>query len=537
MIDQDFTQELGRLRALAAEFAGEHPALAPMLLGQGADPDVERLFEGVAFLTALLRQRLDDSFPEFLHDLAGLLFPQYLLSIPAVAMVRMRPLIDDGLPLRVQSGCELLSVPVDGTACRFRTCHELFVPPLRQAGCALLEPADRTPTIRLQFRLSSPEGLAALPELRLHVHGGHAEACDLLLLLTRHLRRLLLHWSGPSAAACGRCVLEAGAVRLAGFDRPLLPCPERACDCGRVLHEYFAQPASLLFVAVESLPALPPGVRELSLDFELDRAWPWMPEVRDDNLAAAQRAALQSAQQMQLQQMAEQQLLLARAQQLREDLLQAQQARTQALQERVELTLQTLPTDINPEAAARPFAVALRVDCDSGGLQLHNLNLPRQGRLAWSPARCGGAQLRVWLGELLLRRDYPGRLGLADLLADFASGSRDFAPADFPAQAEGLRRLGVRRITVRLRVDGADAARKLAARLRASEQQRIAARDQLRALRQRQQQAPPATGSSAHLPEAASPGLPAHAVVCVTPPGSPQDAEARAVAARAGQPG
>lgn len=58
MITRHFQDELARLKELGAEFSVTHPALAPMLGGPSTDPDVERLLEGVAFQTALLRQKL-----------------------------------------------------------------------------------------------------------------------------------------------------------------------------------------------------------------------------------------------------------------------------------------------------------------------------------------------------------------------------------------------------------------------------------------------------------------------------------------------
>ena len=57
MFNQYFQNELGNLRELGAEFARRYPAVAPMLSGMSTDPDTERLLEGVAFLTAMLRQR------------------------------------------------------------------------------------------------------------------------------------------------------------------------------------------------------------------------------------------------------------------------------------------------------------------------------------------------------------------------------------------------------------------------------------------------------------------------------------------------
>ena len=90
---RQFEDQLGRLKLLAAEFARDNPALAPMLLGSGSDPDVERLLEGTAFLTSLLRSRLDDAFPEFVQDLTRLLLPHYLLPTPSSAMMVYRVML------------------------------------------------------------------------------------------------------------------------------------------------------------------------------------------------------------------------------------------------------------------------------------------------------------------------------------------------------------------------------------------------------------------------------------------------------------
>ena len=54
MFDQHYRDELHRLRQLATNYADKEPELARHLI-PGSDPDVERLLEGVAFLTAGLR--------------------------------------------------------------------------------------------------------------------------------------------------------------------------------------------------------------------------------------------------------------------------------------------------------------------------------------------------------------------------------------------------------------------------------------------------------------------------------------------------
>ncbi|MEA5115359.1 MAG: type VI secretion system baseplate subunit TssG, partial [Geobacteraceae bacterium] len=60
-----YREERAALDKLAAQYVEEHPNLAPMMSGPLADQGVERLFEGTAFLNALLRQKLEDDIPEF----------------------------------------------------------------------------------------------------------------------------------------------------------------------------------------------------------------------------------------------------------------------------------------------------------------------------------------------------------------------------------------------------------------------------------------------------------------------------------------
>ena len=75
MFNKYFQDELAYLRELGREFSQAYPTLAPMLADRGVDPDVERLLEGVAFLTGRIRQKLDDEVPEFLQSLGAPALP------------------------------------------------------------------------------------------------------------------------------------------------------------------------------------------------------------------------------------------------------------------------------------------------------------------------------------------------------------------------------------------------------------------------------------------------------------------------------
>ena len=280
MFNRYYEEELNKLKGLAVEFAQNNPALAPMLSGASADPDVERLLEGVAFLTGLTRQKLDDEFPEFVQELANLLFPHYLRPVPASTMISFAPKGPLGEAVRVAAGTELASVPVDGTPCRFRTVCDLDVQPLRMTDVNVLSAAGAAPVLVMDFEL---EGLALSQwqpgNLRFFLGGGYTEAAKLLLLLTRHVTDVRLVTGGE------RFELGANCIRSAGFDYDLLPYPANAFGGYRVLQEFFVQPEKFLFVDIEGLQRWTSRGQgsEFSLFLTLDHLPDWMPEIRADS--------------------------------------------------------------------------------------------------------------------------------------------------------------------------------------------------------------------------------------------------------------
>ena len=160
MFNRYYQDELNKLKGLAAEFARANPAVAPMLSGTSADPDVERLLEGVAFLTGLTRQKLDDQFPEFIQELTNLLFPHYLRPVPASTLIGFNAKGPRAQAARVAAGAELASVPVDGTSCRFRTTCDLDVEPLRIAEVNLLSHAGAAPVLMIDFEMDGGASIA-----------------------------------------------------------------------------------------------------------------------------------------------------------------------------------------------------------------------------------------------------------------------------------------------------------------------------------------------------------------------------------------
>jgi len=83
-----FSEELRYLHELGNDFAQDNPQLARLLGKGGSDPDVQRLMEAFAFLTAKLRLKLEDDLPELTHPMLQLLWPNYLRPLPSATIIQ-----------------------------------------------------------------------------------------------------------------------------------------------------------------------------------------------------------------------------------------------------------------------------------------------------------------------------------------------------------------------------------------------------------------------------------------------------------------
>ncbi len=288
MFNQYFQNELGNLRELGAEFARRYPAVAPMLSGMSTDPDTERLLEGVAFLTAMLRQRLDDDFPEIIQELFQLIWPHYLRPVPSTSIVDFSPKSGLKQTVRVPRGVQLASEPVEGTPCFFATCYDVDVHPLVLEKATFEEKAGKSPTIRLGFALQGVQLDEWRPEtLRLHLTGDSSQSSDIYLLLSRYVKRIVLTPEGGGES----CLLHPDKLKPAGFgsEDALLPYPTQAFPGYRIIQEYFILPEKFLFLELEGFHQWKNrgSASQFEICFELKDIPFARPRVRKDNFALA----------------------------------------------------------------------------------------------------------------------------------------------------------------------------------------------------------------------------------------------------------
>ncbi|MBL0419617.1 type VI secretion system baseplate subunit TssF [Ramlibacter sp. AW1] len=257
-----YNQELQHVREMGAEFAAEFPKIAGRLGMEGmevADPYVERLLEGFAFLTARLQLRMDAEFPLFTQRLLDILYPQFLAPVPAMLIAQVRPRLgDDALAsgVTLPRGTRLRARAAHSpTPCEFTTGSALTLWPVAVTGVEYFTHAGELPVppawrraaggVRIRLRCAPGMDFARVGwhDIRLSCTSSDSVGFRLHELITGHAMGVLVRRSAKGAA-------EALPARIEplGFEdeEALLPVTQRGFAGYRLLQEYFALPQKFL---------------------------------------------------------------------------------------------------------------------------------------------------------------------------------------------------------------------------------------------------------------------------------------------------
>lgn len=294
-----YKDELEFVREMGAEFAAEYPKIAGRLGLSGvevADPYVERLLEGFAFLTARVQLKLDAEFPRFTEALLESLFPGYLAPLPSMAVVQVQPNGNDpallqGVELPRGTVLKSLLGKGDQTTCEYRTAHPVTLWPLQVAEAQYVGAARDLAT----FGLPEVHKARAAVRLRLQTLGKASLGQLPLQTLPLYLQgpedlpmRLYEQLLANTVAVIARPVatpvpwqqqLPADCCRGLGFadDEALLPAVPRAFQGHRLLQEYFAFPERFRTLQLSGLGGVlqrAGAARELDVFFLFDRGSP-----------------------------------------------------------------------------------------------------------------------------------------------------------------------------------------------------------------------------------------------------------------------
>lgn len=271
-----YSDELTHLREMGAEFAEEFPKIAARLGLKGmevADPYVERLLEGFAFLTARIQLKLDAEQPRLIAHLLESLYPNFLAPMPSMLVARLRTDVSDPNLAKghvIPRDSELQSELPRGqdSRCEYRTAHAVTLWPVEITAVKYFSYAPDLPLTRLRPAQGAKGGL----RIRLKAGGG------LTFQQLARMDRLTFYLSAPDdvafrlhelllAASIGTWVPAAAevaqaqwrdstdSIRAIGFDdeHALLPASMRSFSGHRLVQEVAALPQRLLFVEVGDL--------------------------------------------------------------------------------------------------------------------------------------------------------------------------------------------------------------------------------------------------------------------------------------------
>jgi len=276
-----YNDELQRLRDEASEFADEYEAAASMLSlkkGRVRDPYVERLLEGVAYLAARVRLKLDAQYPVFTQQLMDVLYPGWLSPSPACCILQLHPDTTDPkllagpvYPRGSVVRADISGAP--GTRCEFETSADVSLYPLELAGARYVgvrpervaaafngqATSEAEASLRLELRVLG-DGLVAqlmLDSLTFYVSHPEPEGSQLLELIAG--RCVAVGVSADPAGIRGVRWMPGEAVRHVGFaaDEAMFPMPVRGHAGFRLMREFAALPEKFRFFQISGVaPAL-----------------------------------------------------------------------------------------------------------------------------------------------------------------------------------------------------------------------------------------------------------------------------------------
>ncbi len=272
-----YSDELTHLREVGAEFAREFPKIAARLgmeEHEVADPYVERLMEGFAFLAARVQLKLDAEHPRLISHLLESIYPNFLAPVPSMMVARFAvdttdPNLSKGYPVPRDSVLQSGLARGQDTRCEFRTAHAVTLWPIELVSAQYFTHSPDLPMARLyeaagmrgglRLRLRTGGGLTfrqlRLQRLPLYISAPDDVAFRLHELVLGHSMGSLVYGDGIDATSVQAQWRAGTSVQPVGFasDEALLPEAHRSFSGCRLLQEAAAMPRRFLFFEITDL--------------------------------------------------------------------------------------------------------------------------------------------------------------------------------------------------------------------------------------------------------------------------------------------
>lgn len=265
-----FRQELNKLKTFATQPGAASAGLQDALNNPQAHPDVQRILEGVAYLTAGIRDELDSQFPRLLTSLAQHICPQYLRPLPSSTVIAFEPKASLLDAQTAAKGTYIDSKAKNGISCRFKTTQDVELLPLSISNITKIDAtSEQGAKVRVDFKMLSGMTLdaVAFSKLRFFLADEYSEAADLFFLLSQHLQAITITANGSV-----NLPTKALSQPLVDPRQSIYPQKLGMMPSYDLLQQYFLSPAHYLFLDLDLSHWQSRGAgSQFSIEFQLEK--------------------------------------------------------------------------------------------------------------------------------------------------------------------------------------------------------------------------------------------------------------------------
>lgn len=265
-----YNKELRFLREMGQEFAGQYPKIASRLklnANETPDPYVERLLEGVAYLTARTQLKIDAEYPRFVQRILEVVYPQFLYPTPASTIVKFDTSNHYNVNVinKLKRGHLLESLPIEVDTnvlnCQFSVTQDTELTPIELESSRYTSSLDYLPelkassgahlsALRLDFSIRSASKCSDLTpnELVLYLGSELPVASQLLFLMMTSCSRIVCH-SFEDARKWHYTLDDMPEHKGFTDNEALIFDLNKSISSLRLMQEYIQLPEKFLFVS------------------------------------------------------------------------------------------------------------------------------------------------------------------------------------------------------------------------------------------------------------------------------------------------
>ncbi|MDR0807082.1 MAG: type VI secretion system baseplate subunit TssF [Enterobacteriaceae bacterium] len=279
-LQHQFQDEMTFIKSAIHDFADTNPQLSQFLIEKGKDPDVERMLDGLAYMTATLKAKLKQDFPNLTQDVIQLLWSNYLRPVPSITMINAASL--SHRTSTIPKGTQVTTSASDQPACIFQTCRDLTVTPVTLESSQIIR--ESSDSLLLTFSFSNTPESLDLEQFSFYLGQDPYIGSQLYMMLTHYVTSVAVVINNAELP------LEAPTFNLVGFERSdaMIPYPENTNTGNRLLQEYFCFNEGFLFlrIAHENKNIFPKSLKysTFSLKINFSRSFPPSLKLRNDSI-------------------------------------------------------------------------------------------------------------------------------------------------------------------------------------------------------------------------------------------------------------